>query len=82
MQRECGGGVRAPDVPGTGQTGHVFLALASHRDGVLLSPLDDAGESAGEARVLRRAELAAEVSRLEFTTTGDRPRWVWDDTTT
>ena len=82
MQRECGGGVRAPDVPGTGQTGHVFLALASHRDGVLLSPLDDAGESAGEARVLRRAELAAEVSRLEFTAAGDRPRWVWDDTTT
>jgi len=61
----------------------VFIALASHPDGVLLSPLDDAGESAGEARVLRRAELAAEVSRLEFTAEhADRPRWVWDDTTT
>ncbi len=61
----------------------MFLALASHRDGVVLSPLGDAGEPAGEARVLRRAELAAEVSRLEFTAArGDHPRWVWDDTTT
>ncbi len=65
------------------QTGHVFLALAQHPDGVALSPLDDAGNPAGEPTVLTRAALPAEVSRLEFTSTAeDRPRWVWDDTTT
>jgi DNA polymerase-1 len=71
-----------------GQTGHVFLALAQHPDGVVLSPLDDAGNPAGDPTVLTRAALPAEVSRLEFTSgghpegEGDRPRWVWDDTTT
>ncbi|HEU4828761.1 MAG TPA: bifunctional 3'-5' exonuclease/DNA polymerase [Gemmatimonadales bacterium] len=66
----------------------MFIALASHPDGVLLSPLDDAGEPAGEALVLASAALPAEVSRREFTSdrpskdAADRPRWVWDDTTT
>lgn len=61
----------------------MFIALAAHPDGVLLSPLDDAGEPAGEPTVLARAGLPAEVSRREFASTQtDHPRWVWDDTTT
>lgn len=61
----------------------MFFALASHRDGVVLSPLNDAGEPAGESTVLTLATLPAEVSRLEFaSSSADRPRWVWDDTTT
>jgi DNA polymerase-1 len=69
----------------------VFIALASHPDGVLLSPLDDAGQPAGEARVIPRSALPAEVALLESggqasgaTASAariDRPRWVWDDTT-
>ncbi len=58
----------------------MFLAATSHADGVLLSALDDAGSPFNEPRVVPLAEFPHEVSRLEFS--GERPRWVWDDTTT
>lgn len=58
----------------------MFLAVTSHADGVLLSELDDAGTPVTGPRVVPRAEFTTEVARVEFS--GDRPRWVWDDTTT
>ncbi len=60
----------------------MFIAVAQHADGVVLSLMGDAGAPEGEPRVIRGAEFPIEVSRLEFTSDqGDRPRWVWDDTT-
>lgn len=67
---------KCPDVTRARQTGQVFLVLAPHRDGVLLSSLDDTGNAAGDPAVIARSALAAEVARREH----DRPRWVWDDT--
>ncbi len=65
------------------QTGLVFIAVTSLPDGVALLALDDAGIPAGEQRVIPLAEFPTEVSRLEFHgDERDRPRWVWDDTTT
>ncbi len=70
------------DVCTTRQTGHVFLVVASHPDGVLLSALDERGAPVAEPRPVPLAEYPVEVSRLEFSgERRDRPRWVWDDTT-
>ena len=54
----------------------MFIAVTSQADGVLLSPLGDAGDPAGEPALVAREGLAAELARRER----DRPRWVWDDT--
>ena len=64
------------------QTGHVIFALASHRDGVVITPLTDDGEPDGEPRALGRAEVPAEVARLDAQRPpAGRTTWVWDDTT-
>lgn len=61
----------------------MILALTPHRDGVALTTLSDVGDPVGEPTVLLRAELAAEVARLEAQRSeSGRTTWVWDDTTT
>lgn len=54
----------------------MHVVISSAPSGVLLTPLTDEGEPAGDARVVARAELPGEVALLE----PERPRWVWDDT--
>ncbi|MEO7146758.1 MAG: bifunctional 3'-5' exonuclease/DNA polymerase [Terrimesophilobacter sp.] len=55
----------------------MHIVLTSQPNGVLLSPVDDAGIPFGDPTLVALEGLAAEVARLQR----DRPRWVWDDTT-
>ena len=60
----------------------MFLVLTPHRDSVVITPLGDDGEPGEEPRALSRAELPAEVARLEAQRPASgRTTWVWDDTT-
>jgi DNA polymerase I len=53
----------------------VFIALRSVADGIVATELDDTAQHP-RMSVVRPAELPAWVAARE----GERPRWVWDDT--
>jgi DNA polymerase I len=56
------------------ETGSVYVVLARTPDGITATSFDDAVAQVSHEPV---ADLAAYVARVER----DRPRWVWDDTT-
>lgn len=68
---------RDSNVSVTGQTGRVFHVLASTADAVVVTTLDARGEPVGDPQPCSWSEFLAKVAVLER----ERPRWVWDDTT-
>lgn len=64
------------DVAGSRQTGGVYAVLSRGPGGITLSEFDKDGRPLKPGRTVEH--LATEVARLER----DRPRWVWDDTST
>lgn len=68
---------RYSDVSISGQTGRVFHVLACAADAATITTLDAQGVPVGTPQQYPWSEFLAKVAVLER----ERPRWVWDDTT-